>query len=91
MHEYLRKYFEKSKKIRILFIRNMRPLIIREAPSDLPPALDRGRVGRVLMLISLPEATDLICAYIIKTVTTAPDPTRLNSTQLTMPMIFYTP
>ena len=31
MHEYLHKYFENIKKTRIFFIRNMRPLSIREA------------------------------------------------------------
>ena len=45
MHKYLHKYFENIKKTRkIFFIRNMRPLSIREAPRPglrgvLPPAL----------------------------------------------------
>jgi len=33
MHEYLHKYFEIIKKLEIFFIRNMRPLSIREAPD----------------------------------------------------------
>jgi len=40
MHEYLHKYFENIKKLEKNFIRNMRPLSIRE-----PPPPDRGSYG----------------------------------------------